>query len=193
MNRFSRLALAAGLALAAPAAFAAPVTYTIDPTHTDVIVQWNHFGFSNPSAHFGGAEGTIVNDAVNVSASRVDVTLPLAGLETHVPALDDHFRGDELFDIARFPEARFTSTGVEATADGLKITGDLTVKGTTREVVLDATLNGAGKHPMSGQPAAGFDAATTLKRSDFGLDLFAPAVSDEVRVRITTEAVAKGE
>ena len=190
MNRPFLLLLAVALATAGSATFAAPVTYTIDPTHTDVVVQWNHFGFSNPTAHFGQAAGTIVYDADDVSASRVDVTLPLTGLNTHVPALDDHFRGDELFDVAKFPEARFTSTRVAPTADGLSITGNLTVKGITREVVLDATVNGAGEHPMTGNPAAGFDAVTTLKRSDFGLDLFAPAVSDEVTVRITTEAVA---
>ena len=95
-----------------------------------------------------------------------------------------------LFDAARYPEITFTSTRVEAAgADRLKITGDLTIKGITRPVVLDATLNGRGEHPMAGREAIGFDATTTVKRSEFGLGYAVPAVSDEVVLRITTEGL----
>lgn len=184
-----RLALATALAVAGTTAFAAPVTYTMDPAHTDVIAQWNHFGYSNPIAHFGQVDGTITYDADNVDASSVRVTLPMSGLSSHVGAFDDHLRGEELFDVANYPEATFKSTRVEATADGgLSITGELTIKGITRPVVLAATINAVSDHPMTGQPSAGFDATTTIKRSDFGLGLYAPAVSDEVQIRITTEA-----
>ena len=184
-----RLALATALAVAGTTAFAAPVTYTMDPAHTDVIAQWNHFGYSNPIAHFGQVDGTITYDADDVAASSVQVTLPMSGLSSHVGAFDDHLRSEELFDVANYPEATFKSTRVEATADGgLSITGDLTIKGVTRPVVLAATINAVSDHPMTGQPSAGFDATTTIKRSDFGLGLYAPAVSDEVQIRITTEA-----
>src|SRR3546814_8372500 len=77
-----RLALAAALSLFAASAFAAPVTYKLDPHHTMVIAQWNHFGFSNPYANFGDADGTLVYDADDVSASSVEVTLPLTGLNS---------------------------------------------------------------------------------------------------------------
>ena len=177
---------------AAPEAAAIAVasgTYTLDPTHTDVLVQWNHMGFSNPSAHFGNAEGTLVYDAADVAKSSVEVTLPLSGLNSFTAKFDEHLRSADFFDAAQFPTATFKSTKVEAAgANKLTVTGDLTVKGATHPVVLDVTVNGAGEHPMRKVPSVGFDATTTLKRSDFGVGAYAPAVSDEVKVRITTEA-----
>ena len=186
---FKRLALAAALTVATAAAFAAPVTYTIDPTHTDVIASWSHLGFSNPVAHFGQVDGTITYDAQDVSKSSVNVTIPLAGMNSHVPAFDKHLRSADLFDAEKFPEITFRSTKVEAAGEGrLRVTGELTVKGVTKPSVLDVTLNKVGEHPMSKAPTIGFDATTTLRRSDFGIAYAVPAVSDEVRIRITTEA-----
>jgi polyisoprenoid-binding protein YceI len=182
--------LGVALAAASAYAFAAPVTYTVDPAHTDVVAQWNHLGFSNPIAHFGQVEGTITYDADNVAASSVEVVLPLAGLSSHVPAFDKHLRSDDFFDAEKFPQATFKSTAVEAAGEGkLKITGDLTIKDITKAVVLDATINKVGTHPMTSQPAAGFDAVATLKRTDFDLGMNVPHVSDEVQLRITTEAM----
>ena len=186
---------------AAPAEAAAPAapevapitvaagTYTLDPTHTDVLVQWSHMGFSNPSAHFGDATGTLVYDAGDVGKSSVEVTLPLSGLNSFTAKFDEHLRSADFFDAAQFPTATFKSTKVEAAGTNkLTVTGDLTVKGATHPVTLDVTINGAGEHPMRKVPSVGFDATTTLKRSDFGVGAYAPAVSDEVKVRITTEA-----
>lgn len=186
---FNRVLLASALSLATITAFAAPVSYKMDPAHTDVIAQWSHFGYSNPIAHFGDVEGTIVYDADNIGASSVEVTLPMSGMSSHVAKFDEHLRSADLFDVAKFPEATFKSTKVESAGEGkLTITGDLTLKGVTRPVVLAATINKVADHPMSKQPTAGFDATATFKRSDFGLGLYAPAVSDEVQIRITTEA-----
>lgn len=181
--------LTAALALLAAPAFAAPVTYTIDPGHTMVLATWNHFGFSNPSADFGDAEGTIVYDAAKPSASSVEVTLPLSGLQTFVPKLNEHLAGSDFFDAAKFPTATFKSTKVvPAGKDTLKVSGDLTIKGITKPVVLEVKLNKAGEHPMRKVQAIGFDATATVKRSDFGVGAYAPMVSDEVKLRITTEA-----
>ena len=164
-------------------------TYTLDPTHTDVLVQWNHMGFSNPSAHFGDATGTLVYDAGDVGKSSVEVTLPLSGLNSFTAKFDEHLRSADFFDAAQFPTATFKSTKVEAAGTNkLTVTGDLTVKGATHPVTLDVTINGAGEHPMRKVPSVGFDATTTLTRSDFGVGAYAPVVSDEVKVRITTEA-----
>lgn len=192
--RHSRIALAAAitLGLAAATAQAEPMTYTIDPTHTDVIAQWNHFGFSNPTAHFGQIEGTITYDADNIAASSVQVTIPLSGLNSYSADFDAHLRNEDFFQADTWPQATFKSTSVAAAGDGkLTVTGDLTIKDITREVVLDVTVNKVGPHPMSNQPTAGFDATAQIKRSDFGLGLFAPHVSDEVSLRITTEAGAQ--
>lgn len=181
--------LAAALSLFALSAFAEPATYTLDPNHTQVLARWSHFGFSHPVANFGQADGTLVYDPEDVAASRVEVRLPLAGLETFVPDFDEHLKSAEFFDAASYPDITFKSTRVEAAGDGkLKVTGDLSIKDTTRPVVLDVTLNriGAG---LDGRAKIGFDAVATVKRSDFDVSRYAPNVSDEVALRITTEAV----
>lgn len=165
-------------------------TYVIDPTHTTVIAQWSHFGFSNPVANFGQAEGRIVFDADDVSRSSVDVTLPLSGLTSFVADFDTHLRSADFFDAGTYPAATFRSTSVEAAGPGkLKVTGELTIKDNTHPVVLDVTMNRFAEHPMLKRATAGFDATTAIKRSDFGVGMFAPHVSDEVQIRITTEAV----
>ena len=185
---FKKLVLATALVAASASAFAAGVTYKLDPSHTMVLASWNHFGYSNPSINFGQVDGTLVYDAEQVSASSVQVTLPLTGLSALADQFYDHLTGDKWFDAAKYPSATFKSTKVEAAGEGkLKVTGDLTIKGITKPVVLDVTLNKAGEHPMKKVPAIGFDATATVKRSDFGVGAFAPNVSDDVQLRITTE------
>lgn len=187
---FKRLALAAALVVASTAALAAPTTYKIDPGHTSVVASWSHFGFSNPVATFGGAEGTITYDSANVGTSKVEVTIPLSGLDSRMEKFDEHLRSADFFDAEKFPNITFKSTKVEAAGDKkLRVFGDLTIKGVTRQVVLDTTINKIGEQPMAKRAAAGFDAVTTIKRSDFGVDKYAPNVSDTVTLRITTEAV----
>lgn len=185
-----RFVLAAALSLFAAATYAAPVTYVIDPDHTQVLASWSHFGYSNPVANFGEAKGRIVYDADNVSASSVEVTLPLSGLQAFVPAFNEHLRGADFFEAEKYPEATFSSAQVEAAGEGaLKVSGELTIKGITRPVVLDVILNKAAEHPMAKRAAIGFDATTTLRRTDFGLGMLVPGVGDEVTLRITTEAL----
>jgi polyisoprenoid-binding protein YceI len=187
-----KILLAAVLSAFAGVAAADPVTYQIDPGHTNVLASWSHFGFSNPSINFGDVRGTIVYDADDVTASSVEVTLPIRGIGAASAEFYEHLTGSGWFDAENHPEATFRSTAVESAGDGrLKVTGDLTIKGVTRPVVLDVVLNRAGDHPMTKRPAIGFDATATVKRSDFGLGNYAPMVSDEVTLRITTEASAK--
>jgi polyisoprenoid-binding protein YceI len=190
-------AAAATTDAAAPAPAEAPAadaikpqsgSYTLDPTHTDVLVQWSHFGFSKPSAHFGITEGTVVYDADDVTKSTVNVTIPVTAIDTFVPKLDEHLKGGDFFDAAKFPNATFKSTKVEAAGTNkLTVTGDLTVKDQTKPVTLDVTLNGAGEHPMTKKVAIGFSATATIKRTDFGVGAYAPNVSDDVQLTITTE------
>lgn len=188
---FKPLILATALLLAGNAA-AAPLSYKMDPNHTNVIASWSHFGFSNPIVHFGQVDGVIVHDADNVGQSSVKVTIPLAGLDALVPDFNEHLRSADFFDAEKYPTITFASTKVEAAGDNkLRVLGDLTVHGVTRPVVLDVTINKLADHPMAKpkRAAAGFAATTTLKRSDFGLDKYAPNVSDEVTISITTEAL----
>ena len=163
-------------------------TYQLDPTHTDVLAQWTHFGFSQPSAHFAISEGTLVYDAADVTKSSVQVTIPVTGIDSFVDKLDEHLKSGDFFDAAAFPTATFKCTRVAAAGTNkLTVTGDLTIKDITKPVTLDVTLNGAGEHPMLKKAAIGFSATATIKRTDFGVGAYAPNVSDEVQLRITTE------
>lgn len=181
--------LIASFLLAVGSAQAASNTYKLDPNHTQVLASWDHGGFSRPSANFGGADGTLVFDPDKVEASSVDVTLPLSGLDAFVPKLTEHLRTADFFDAEKWPTARFKSTKVEqgASPNKLKVTGDLTIRDVTKPVVLDVTLNKAGEG-RGGAPKVGFDATATILRSEFGIAKFIPSSSDEVQLRITTEA-----
>lgn len=189
MRLSASLALALA-ALAAAPAMAAPVTYQLDPTHTDVLFTWNHNGYSFPTGRAAVGTGTLVFDEARPQDAKVDVTLPLAELETHVPKLNDVLKGEKLFDVAKYPEASFHSTSVKASGKGrYRISGELTLHGVTRPVVLDATLNKVGEHPSKKVPIIGFNATATVRRSEFGLQQFLPNIADEVQLRITTEAL----
>jgi polyisoprenoid-binding protein YceI len=185
---FKRLVLASLLALAT---FSAQATesYTIDPTHTQVEFTYSHFGFSNITGRFDTVESEFLFDPQDPTQSSVKVTIPMASLSTGVEKLDTHLLSADFFDAEKYPTATFTSTGVTAAGEGqLKVAGDLSIHGVTRPVVLDVTINKIGEHPMAKTPAAGFDARTTIKRSDFGVGNYAPAVSDEVLIEITVES-----
>jgi polyisoprenoid-binding protein YceI len=166
--------------------------YDIDPTHSAVVIGWNHFGFSNPSARFDKIEGSVLLDKADLTRSTVSVTLPLEGLDTGVAKLDEQLKGPEFFDSAKFPAITFKSTKVEKVGQhGLKVTGDLTVHGVTKPVTLDAKVNKIGIFEIPGvikAPAAGFDATTIIKRSDYGLTKYLPVVGDEIPVHITLDA-----
>lgn len=189
MRKIAFLALA-GLLATGTAVQAAPVTYTLDPGHTMVSFTWNHFGFSNPVADLGISQGTLVYDPAAPTKATVDVTMPLSALDTHVPALDEHLKKPDFLDANKYPTITFKSTKVVAAGkDKLKVTGDLTVHGVTKPVTLDVTVNRVGDHPMLKAPAAGFNATTLIKRSDFGVGAYVPQVSDEIKISITTEGL----
>ncbi len=185
------LSFGLAVALASSVTLAAPVDYKIDPTHTATVFSWNHFGFSTPSANFSDIQGVIKVDNAKPANSSVNVTIPLSSVNTNVPALDKEFQEEAWFNAAKYPNITFKSTKVE-TKDKkhFKITGDLTVKGVTKPVVLNAVLNKQGEHPMAKVPAIGFNATTSFKRSDFGLGNYVPNVGDKITVNITTEATA---
>ena len=189
------LARAACLVLVAAPLYA--TTYTLEPDYTQGVFRWNHLGFSSPAAQFAQGQGTLEFDPASPTHAAVKVTIPLSTLNTGVPALDDEFRSNEFFDTARFPNATFTSTRVEQAgtarlahgSSGLKVTGDLNLHGVTRSVTLDVTLVRIGTNPRSGLPTIGFDATTTLKRSEFGLGEYVPQVGDEIQMHVITQGV----
>ncbi|MBF7691068.1 MULTISPECIES: YceI family protein [Acinetobacter] len=186
-NKKALLGLSLGLMSAVT--FAAPITYKIDPAHTATLFSWNHFGFSTPTANFSDIQGDIQVDEAHPEKSSVNVTIPVSSVNTNVSALDKEFQEAAWFNSAQYPNITFKSTRVE-TKDKkhFKIFGDLTVKGTTKPVVLNATLNKQGVHPMKKVAAIGFNATTSFDRSAFGIGNYVPNVSDKITVNITTEA-----
>ncbi len=181
---------AAALALSATGAFAAPEKYLLDPSHSQVVFTYDHLGYSTTTGMFSGFEGEIMFDQENPANSSVSVSLPVISMFTGWEKRDEHIMSEDFFGVVEGDLVTFTSTTIEVTGDDTaKISGDLSMNGVTKSVVLDAKLNQIMAHPMKeGQPWAGFDATTTLKRSDFGVDKFAPHVSDEVQVKISIEA-----
>lgn len=181
---------AAVVALAATAAHAEPVKYVLDASHSQIVFDYNHLGFSTTTSMFSGFDGEIMFDQENPSASSVTVAFPVRSMMTGWQARFDHIMTPDFFDAAEDEMVKFTSTGIEVTGEKTaKITGDLELNGVTKSVVLDAVLNQTGDHPMANKPWAGFSATTSLVRSEFGLGQFAPYVSDEVNLRISIEAM----
>lgn len=188
MTRFAPLAVVGAL-LAAPA-FAAPVAYKLDASHSQIVFSYNHLGFSTTTSMFSGFEGTIAFDAEAPAASSVEVSFPVKTMMTGWQGRFDHFMTKDFFDATDEEVVTFKSTAIEVTGEKTaKITGDFTLNGVTKSVVLDAVLNQAGDHPMEKKPWLGFSATTVLMRSDYGLGMFAPYVSEEVPVTISVEAM----
>ncbi|SFR41729.1 Polyisoprenoid-binding protein YceI [Yoonia tamlensis] len=177
------------MAAAAPAV-AAPETYVLDASHSQIVFSYDHLGYSTSHGMFSGFEGEIAFDQEDPAASSVSVSFPVRSMMTGWEARFEHFMSGEFFGADSDEMVTFTSTGIEVTGDNTAlITGDLTLNGVTKSVVLDTVLNQAGDHPMAQKPWAGFTATTTLVRSEFDVGAFAPYVSDEVSVVISVEAM----
>ena len=143
--KLKQFALAGLLALASLPALAAD-TYAIDPTHTQVEFTYSHFGFSNITGRFDTVESEFAFEAADPTKSSVKVTIPVDSISTGVAKLDEHLRSADFFDAAKYPAITFKSTKVEAAGDGkLRVFGDLTIKETTKPVVLDVTINKIGE------------------------------------------------
>ena len=186
MKKFALLT-AAALTLSAPA-FAAD-TYQLDPNHTNVVWNANHFGFSNPDGKFASATGTVTLDQANPANSKVEVSIATAGIVTGIPKFDEHLKSADFFNVEKFPAATFVSDKVELTGENTaKVHGTLTLLGVAKPLVLDVKLNRIGENPMSKNPTVGFSATTVIKRSEFGMNYAVPNVSDDGQVSIEAEA-----
>ena len=195
-----------GLAAAAqagdnvPAQVQAPVpagAYSLDKAHTSLIFRVNHLGFSHFTGRFTRYDAKLTFDPAKPTASNISVTIDPASI-TSDNAPDgflEVLNGDKFLDTAKYPEMKFTSRSVEAGQDGsLRIRGELTIRGVTKPLTLDARYNGGyAGHPYDPRARVGFSAHGTFKRSDFGVSAGIPSatmpwgVGDEVEVQIETE------
>jgi polyisoprenoid-binding protein YceI len=145
-------------------------TWTIDPSHTLIEFGVKHMMVSTVKGRFTGVQGTITADEQNPANSHAEVTIDATSITTGNEQRDAHLRSADFLDAETYPSITFTSTRVQPTSDTtFDVTGDLTIRGTTRQVTLGVELNGRGISPY-GQEVAGLSAATTLNRHEFGLN-----------------------
>jgi polyisoprenoid-binding protein YceI len=170
-------------------------TWKLDPAHTQVGFTVRHMMFATVKGQFRDVSGELMVDGADVTESQVRVTIAAGSIDTGVDGRDQHLRSADFFDAANYPELTFESRRIERAVDGaLKVTGELTIHGITREVVLTARETGRGTDPW-GQERIGFSAETRIDRRDFGLrwnqalETGGVLVSDEVKITLEVEAV----
>ena len=165
-----------------------PGAYVLDPDHGKITWSVSHLGYSTYYGQFTGLKGSLDLDPKAPEKSHLQVTVPLGGVITGSARLNEHLAAPDFFDTAKFPDATFTSTAVEATSPTTaRITGDLTLRGIVRPLAIDVTFNQAGIHPGDQRYTVGFDGRALVKRSDFGITAFLPQLGDEVSLRIEGE------
>jgi len=163
--------------------------YKFDPVHTQVTFYISHAGFSNSSGRFHIAGGTLNYDGKDWSKATVQATINTSTLDMGDATWKEHVSDNRFLDVAKFPTIEFKSNKVEVvSADQLRVSGDLTIHGVTKPVVLDAHINKAGPHPFTRLQSVGFTATTRVKRSEFGIMTYLPAIADDVDIRLEIEA-----
>ena len=176
-------------------------TWTIDASHTLVEFSAKHMMITTVKGRFAEVSGTIHVDDGNPDRSRVEVEMDAASIDTRSEQRDQHLRSGDFLDVESHPKVSFRSTRIEGAfaspGDEFRVHGELTIRGTTREIVLDATFEGTGKDPWGGERAS-FSARGKIDRRDFGLTWNAALetggvlVSNEIRIAIEAQAVKAG-
>ncbi len=190
MKTISRLitTLALSAAVVAPA-YAAPVSYGVEANHTFPRFSYTHLGFTTQQSRFDKTTGTVVYDKEGRTGS-VDIKIETSSVSTGSTLFNQHIQGEDFLDTAKYPTVTFKSTKVNFDGDKpVSIEGDLTMKGVTKRVTLTVTRFLAAPHPIQKKDTIGADAYTIVKRTDFNMGKYAPAVSDEVRIDIAIEAL----
>ena len=174
------------LALAAPLALAQTSTYAPDKAHSEVDFTVLHLGLSNVRGRFNNVGGSITLNKADITKSTVNITVDTTTVDTSNSARDTHLKTDAFFDVTRFPTATFVSTSVAKTATGLTVSGNLTLHGVTKPVVLQVDGPNGPVNGMDHKAHLGFSASTTISRTAFNIGSAFPAavVGDEVKLTI---------
>ncbi|GJE16251.1 YceI family protein [Methylobacterium marchantiae] len=166
--------------------------YVLDPAHGKITWSVSHLGYSTYYGQITDVAAKADLDPKDPAKSRLSVTIGMASINGLNDALNRHLQGPDFFDTTTFPTATFTATLVEPTSPTTaRISGTLTLKGVAKPVAFDATFNQAGINPIDKRYTVGFDGRTVIKRSDFGVSAFLPAVGDEVSLRLEGEFKAQ--
>lgn len=171
------------------AEFVAPSgAYTADQGHRYITFTYDHQGYSAPFIRWRNWDANLDWNADEPEKSSITVTIDTSSIDTGVDKFDAHMKSADIFHVEKHPEIKFVSTAIEKTgANTGKITGDLTIKGTTKPVTVDAVFNKGAFDQRGQRHKLGFSGTATLLRSDFGVDFAVPFVGDEVKIIIETE------
>lgn len=180
--------LALSLAVNAELADMPPGAYSLDKSHGYITFSYSHLGFSTPHVGFRNFDVELDLDNQNIENSSVTVLIDATSIDSRVEEFNGHLNGENFFDTATYPEISFVSTEIKSTGDAtFDIIGDLTIRDTTLQTVLSATLLKAANHPMRKLPTIGATARTSVDRSEFGMTRGLPMISDEVTIEISVE------
>lgn len=170
-------------------------TWNIDTSHSGAHFTVRHMVVSKVRGAFSRWQGTLQFDEQNPEASKVSVQIEAASIDTREEKRDAHLRSPDFFDVAQYPTLSFESTKVEKVeGNSYRVTGDLTIHGVTKQVVLEADYLGAGKDPW-GNDRVGFEASTSINRKDFGLtwnqalEAGGVLVGDKIEIALDVEAI----
>lgn len=169
-------------------------TWAIDPTHTRLGFAAKHAMVTTVRGGFGDFAGTIVVDGERVAASSATVTIQAASFTSGNEQRDGHVVGPDFLDVETYPTLTFTATSVRLDGDDFVVVGDLTIRGVTRQVEIEAELNGVERDPF-GNERIGFEGTTQISRKDFGLTWNVPLdtggvlVSDKIKIELDVSAV----
>ena len=173
----------------APATLSAnPGTYALDKAHGKVTWSISHLGFSTYIGQFTDTAGTLVLDPAKPENSTLEVTIQTASVGTLNPALDEHLKSADFFNVAKFPTATFKSTKItQIGPKTAKVRGDFTLLGVTKPLTLLVVLNQAGNNSFFKYYEAGFSATAHFKRTEWGLTKYVPQLGDDVSLQIEGE------
>ena len=189
MKTVSLTLLASVAALTASVAQAAPSTYSIDPTHTYATFEIMHFATSTNRGRFDKKEGTVVLDKA-AKTGKVEVTIDMTSIDSGSDAFNKHLQSAEIFDVAKYPTAQFVGDKFTFNGDKLvSVSGELTLRGKTNPVTLNANSFNCYDNPMLKREVCGGDFEATIQRSQWGITYGIPGIPDSVRLLIQIEAV----
>jgi len=163
-------------------------SYVLDPAHGKITWSVDHLGFSTYVGQFTNVAANLDLNVRNPAASKLDASVKMDSVGTFHQGLDRHLRTSDFFDTAKYPTATFRATGIRMIdADSANITGNLTLRGVTKPIVIEADFNQAGVNPVDKMYSVGFDGRAKIKRSDFGINYGLPVLGDEVILHFEAE------
>lgn len=163
--------------------------YLLDKTHGYVTFSYLHSGYSRPWLRFRDIDATLTLGEKPTEQASVSVTIDAASIDSGVDVFDEHLRGEDYFHVEKFPVITFRSTNVAFDGQQFLLTGELTMKGVSKNVTLEGVFNLGGQHFRSKKPMLGFSAKGQIKRSEWGLGKYAPFVGDDVDLVIEVEFI----